>query len=347
MTDMVKLEDWLSCIPSKLTRKCYRAGIKKFELYYKQPIETLLNLSDEDLGHTIEKFYAYLSDNNVCQNTKRNVVNCTVQYLKYFGKNPKYRKSLGIYRTVQSTRDKKLLITDIQEMAKVSDLREQVILETWLLGLRISDASILDWQQFTQDEFILTTGKELITAHIFISPEFRELLNKYLNTLDKSNKFLFQSAKNLHLTTKHLDCILKSLAKRAGQQDWQRIHWHLTRKLVLRTSAELGLSLWSAKMIVGKAIPSADSTYLQGTELKTDAEKLQKVLRLFPINGNGKVGKLEELVLSLEKENAQLKQRIEILQEHFNEMKKQMADFEEFRNTVELKLNIKQKVKVD
>ena len=173
MSNEMKIDDWLSCIPSKQTRKCYRAGVKKFELYYKQPIESLLNLPDDELGHIIEKFYAYLSDNNVCQNTKRNVVNCTVQYLKYFDKNPKYRKSLGIYRSVASTRDKKLLIGDIQELAKVSDLREQVLLETLLLGLRISDVSVLEWSQFTQDEFMITTGKEQITAHIFISPEFR------------------------------------------------------------------------------------------------------------------------------------------------------------------------------
>jgi len=344
---MVKMEDWLGCVPSKQTRKCYRNGIKKFELFYQKPIETALTQTDEELGHLIEKFYAWLNDNNVPQNTKRNVVNTALQYFKYFGKNPKYRKALGIFRTVQSIRDKKMPITDIQEMGKVADLREQVILESWLLGLRISDASVLEWKPFMEDEFILTTRKEQINAHIFISPEFRELLNKYLNTLDKTNKYLFQSKKNEHLTVKHLDYILKALAKRAGLPDWQRIHWHLTRKLVLRTSAELGLSLWSAKMLVGKSIPSSDNTYLQGTELKADAEKLQKVLRLFPTNGNGKVGKLEELVISLEKENAQLKQRIEILQQHFGEMKKQMSDFEEFRNTVEAKLNIKQKVKIE
>lgn len=328
MSNEMKIDDWLSCIPSKQTRKCYKAGIKKFELYYKQPVESLLNLNDEELGHIIEKFYAYLTDNNVCQNTKRNVVNCTVQYLKYFGKNPKYRKALGIYKTVESTKDKKLLIGDIQELAKVSDLREQVLLETLLLGLRISDVSVLEWSQFTQDEFTITTRKEQVTAHIFISQEFRELLNLYLPALDKSNKYLFQSAKNLHLTTKHIDYTLKHLAKRAGLQDWERFHWHLGRKLVLRTSAELGLSMWSAKMIVGKSIPSSDSTYLHGTDLKEDFMKLSKVLTLKPSNGNGKVTKLEEVVNSLEKENSIFKTRIDLLQKNQTEQSKKLEEFE-------------------
>lgn len=320
MADMVKMDDWLGAIPSKQTRKCYRAGIKKFEEFYGKPIETLLTLNDEDSGHIIEKFYAWLTDQNRPQNSKRNLTNCAVQYLKYFGKNPKYRKSLGIYKTVESTKDKKLLIADVQELAKVSDLREQVLLETLLLGLRISDVSILEWQPFLEDEFTITTRKEQVTAHIFISAEFRELLDKYLNTLDKTNKFLFQSAKNQHLTTKHIDYTFKQLAKRAGFADYQRYHWHLGRKLVLRTSAELGLSMWSAKMIVGKSIPSSDSTYLQGTALKEDFIKLSKVLTLKPSNGNGKVTKLEEVINSMEKELFIYKTRVDLLQKSQNEI---------------------------
>ena len=337
---MVKVNDWLESIPSKQTRKCYKNGVKKFEEFYQKPIETALLLSDEECGHIIEKFYAWLTDKGAPQNTKRNVVNCAVQYLKYFGKNPKYRKALGIYRTVQSTKDKKLLISEVQELAKVSDLREQVLLETFLLGLRISDVSVLEWQSFTQDEFTLTTRKEQVTAFIFVSVEFRELLNKYINTLDKSNKFLFQSAKNEHLTTKHLDYTLKQLAKRAGFQDWTRFHWHLGRKLVLRTSAELGLSIWSAKMLTGKSIPSSDSTYLQGTELKADFDKLHKVLTLKPSNGNGKITNLETLVLSLEKENFELKQRVELLQKNFEGMQKMM-------DRIADKLGIKVEVEID
>ena len=35
MSNLMKIDDWLSAIPSKQTRKCYRAGIKKFEEFYK------------------------------------------------------------------------------------------------------------------------------------------------------------------------------------------------------------------------------------------------------------------------------------------------------------------------
>jgi len=50
---MQKMEDWLGEIPSPSTRKNYRHGIKKFEEWHREPIENLLNLSDEESGHIV------------------------------------------------------------------------------------------------------------------------------------------------------------------------------------------------------------------------------------------------------------------------------------------------------
>ena len=52
--DMARVEDWLSAIPSKFTRKTYKSGLKKFEQFYEEPVEKLLNLSDEETGHNSE-----------------------------------------------------------------------------------------------------------------------------------------------------------------------------------------------------------------------------------------------------------------------------------------------------
>ncbi len=95
--DMARIDDWSSAIPSKYTRKTYKSGIKKFEGFYRKPIEDLLNLSDEETGHIIEKFYAWLKEKHP-QNTCRNLVNCPIQYLKYFGKNPKYKQRISRYK---------------------------------------------------------------------------------------------------------------------------------------------------------------------------------------------------------------------------------------------------------
>jgi hypothetical protein len=89
---MARIDDWLSAIPSKYTRRIYKIGIKKFEEFYRKPIEDVLNLSDEETGHIIEKFYAWLEDRGHGQNTCRNLINSPLEYLKHFGKNPNYRK---------------------------------------------------------------------------------------------------------------------------------------------------------------------------------------------------------------------------------------------------------------
>jgi integrase len=109
-----------------------------------------------------------------------------------------------MYRTVATTRDHRTTISEIQEMAKTADLREQILLEVYLLGLRIGDVALLEWKIFDVQgdlpiPILINTMKEQIVARAFISEEFKDLLDKYLNTIDKNNKYLFQSARRGHL----------------------------------------------------------------------------------------------------------------------------------------------------
>jgi hypothetical protein len=134
--DMSLVESWLTTIPSQQTRKNYLNGIRKFENeFYKKPIESLLELSDEELGHIVERFYAWLKQAHP-QNTARNQTNTIIQYLKHHGKNPRYKRSLGIFHTVISTKDHLLTIDEIQKMAQFADLKEQCLLENFLAGSR-------------------------------------------------------------------------------------------------------------------------------------------------------------------------------------------------------------------
>lgn len=346
--DMGKMEDWLNSIPSHLTRKNYRLGVKKFEEYLKGPIEGLMGKDDTEIGHEIEKFNIWLKekglgDKGYSQNSARSLTNGALQYFHYFGKNPKISKGKRIFQMQMAVDEHKLTIGEVQEMAKVSDLREQVILEVFLLGLRISDAALLEWKQFQNDDFKLITKKEGVPAHIFISEEFRGLLTKYLPLLDQKNKYLLQSA-NEHLSVKHLDYLIHSLTKRAGLN--ANIHWHLGRKLFFTTGLELGIPNPNLKRMLGKANPQADETYYQNLDLKPNADQLHKVLKLFPItNGNGKVSHLEEIVMALEKENATLKERIEFLQSKLSKLTVDVEDLTKLVNDFIAIKPAKEKVK--
>jgi integrase len=279
-------------------------------------------IKSEESGKTIEKYYAWLREKGYVQNSCRNLVNSPIQFLKYFHTTVEYRKKLGMYRSVRTTRDHRLIISDVQEMAKVSDLREQILLEVLLLGLRIGDVVNLEWKTFDVNGELpipiqIITKKEQVEAQSFISSEFKELLDKYLLILDKKNPYLFQSKKG-NLTTKRIDSILKDLGNRAGIKTHGLFRWHIGRKLFLRTCAELGVSSWSSKLMCGKAIPESDDTYVHDAELRNDFIKVSKVLRLKPeVQGNGRI-------TDLQKENEELRNVMKVIAKFVSEeMRKQ------------------------
>jgi len=327
---MQKMEHWLGDIPSPQTRKNYRSGIASFEKYFGKPIEDLLKLNDEELGHEINKYYSWLKQSHP-QNTCRNQTNAVIQFLKHFGKNPKYKKSLGIYTTTLTTRDHMLTVDECREMWKIASLEEKVMVKTWMLGLRIGDACKLEWQQFNlktseePQEVLISTHKEGIAAHVFIDPEFQKLIEKQIANLDRSNKFLFQSEKGGHVKEKQLLRKLQSLQKKAGIDAKGKVFgWHLGRKLFLRTCAELGITSWNAQMMCGKAVDKSIATYINGVLLKNDAKKIHNVLKMEnQLNGNDKrVENLESALKNLETENMALKTRQDELQKQYIQMKK-------------------------
>jgi len=327
------MKDWLDEIPSPQTRKSYRAGIKRFEKYYQKPIEELLEQSDEQLGHQINKFYTHLKQSHP-QNTCRNITNSVLQYLRFYGKNPRYNRNIGIFNTTLTTRDHILVIDECREMWKIAGLTEKIMIKTWLLGLRISDACKLEKTKFSITpseepvELLIHTRKEGIVAHAFIDSEFQNLLQKYLPTLDQENKFLFQSEKGGNVKEKQMLRKLQSLQKRAGiDAKGQVFGWHIGRKLFLRTCAELGITSWNAQMMCGKSVEKSIAAYINGVQLKNDATKVYNVLKMEVSNGNGKVTRLEETVNALERENMTFKTRIDLMQKNLQTQESESAVF--------------------
>jgi integrase len=296
---MGKVEDFLETIPSKHTRKNYLNGIKKFEQWYGDSIVKLIK--SPEATKTVEKFYVALKQKHP-QNTCRNVTNAVIQFLKYFGTDVKPRKALGIYRTEVSTSDHRLTIDEVQRMASVANLKEQIILEVLLLGLRIGDAITLkvnDFKSRLEQEapipITIKARKEGTVYETFISQEFKELSQLYLPTV--KGEWLFPGIrKGSHAKDETLNITLKNLAKRAGIQLHGRLHWHCGRKLVMRTGAELGISPWIIKRMVGKSIPKSDDTYLSDMNLKEAFLKLSSVLKLKPNIANGRISNVERLV---------------------------------------------------
>lgn len=305
--DMAKVDDWLSGIPGKSTRKSYLSGVRLFEQFYGKPIEKILDESEKEAGRTVEKFFVWLKEKKYSQNSARNLTNAVIQFSKFFDLTPKYRKSIGIYTTVIATNEYPLNVTELQSMASVADLKEQIILEVFMLGLRVNDAAQLKWQLFDVGvtkapiQIDIMTEKEMQPAKSFISVEFQELLAKYLPTLKKENPYLLQSARKGHLDDESLNWTLKRLGERAGiNLRGMKLHWHIGRKMYLKIASSLGVNEWNCRMLVGKSVSADILTYLDGVALQNDFIKVSNVLRLKPINGT-RIGNVEQTVQLLEK----------------------------------------------
>lgn len=292
--EMSKVDDWLEGIPSKATRKSYLNGLKSFEKFYGKGVETLIG--DKNAGKAIEKFFSWMKEEKKHkQNTARVKANAVIQFLKYFDTPIKYRKSIGIYKTEIATGEHRLSVSELQEMGSVADLKEQVILEVFMLGLRVSDACRLEWRIFdVKDQeppvpVEIMTRKEGQPAKTFISEEFKGILEKYLPNINRENEYLLQSARKGHLDEESLNWVLKDLAKRANLKLRGSLHWHSGRKLFMRTASSLGVNQWNAKMMVGKSVSKDILTYVNGVNLAKDFLKVSRVLKLRPEKSNGRV----------------------------------------------------------
>ena len=234
---------------------------------------------------------------------------------------------MGIYRTENAIGEHKLTIDEVQRMATVADLKEQILLEMLLLGFRIGDVIRLKVSDFKRldliapIEFKIRATKEGTIYETFISDEFKERLKLYLPTIESD--WLFPGIrKGSHVKDETLNNLLRSLAERSGIKLYGRLHWHSGRKLVMRTGGELGISPWIVKKMVGKSIPRSDDAYLTDINLKTGFLELKKLLKLEARN-NGNVNavkqeldNLKNALTSVEKENLILKTRLNNLQDN-------------------------------
>jgi len=299
--EMSKVNDWLEGIPSKATRKSYLNGIKTFEKFYGKGVETLIG--KKDAGKVVEKFFSWMKETEgYKQNTARVKANAVIQFLKFHDTQVKYRKSIGIFNTEIAVGEHPLSVSELQEMGSVANLKEQVVLEVFMMGLRVSDAARLGWKLFDLGDQDAPVAIEILTrkkgqvAKTFISMEFKEILEKYLRTIDKDNNYLLQSARKGHLDEETLNWTLKDLAKRASLKLRGNLHWHCGRKLFMRTAASLGVNQWNARMMVGKAVSKDILTYVNGVNLAKDFLKVSNVLRLKGAKANGRVTDIEETV---------------------------------------------------
>jgi len=153
------------------------------------------------------------------------------------------------------------------------------------------------------------------------------------------------------ITDDTVDNILNALAEKARIKvpKGQRLTCHCFRKMFLSYSIESGIGLTAGKLMCGKAVPKADSTYIHNARLKKSFLQLQKMLRVTDVStyaaGTDLAEHMERAIETLQKDlvgyktsldvsvkkTAELEKNIEQLE---NVMKEQEGDLVFLRNTV-------------
>lgn len=294
------MTEFLESLVSEKTRRSYRFAIATFESWYKKSVGDLLK--EEDPGKVLEKYWVWLK-NNYSGNTPRGKFNPVIQYCKFNNVVPKIKKSLHVNKQIASTRDHVLTVLEARKMYEVASLEEKVMLKVWMLGLRVRDATLLEWRDFdfgepTEElmEVRIITKKEETPAFLFIDREFQTLLQQYILTLDQSNKFLLQSNKGEGYSEKQLVRKLQTLRDRAGIKTNKVFGWHIARDLRLTTGTNLGLNHWCPKLMVGKSVGPSIWAYISPVDLRSQAEILSRALRMEPerTESNGRVNSLQD-----------------------------------------------------
>jgi integrase len=297
---MYDMTEFLESLVSPQTRRSYKFALATFEAWYKKPIKDLL--SEPELTRLLEKYWVYLKE-TYSGNTPRSKFNPVLQYVKFNGLDPKIRKSLHVHKQIVSVNDHVLSMVEVRKMYGVSSLEEKIMLKTWMLGLRIRDASLLEWKDFDFEELTdelkevrITTKKEETPAYLFIDKEFQALLKQYLPTIDNKNKFLLQSNKGGRYSEKQLLRKLQALRDRAGIKTSKTFGWHIGRDLVLTTGTNLGLQHWGLLIMVGKSTGVSIWDYISHATLTSDAGILRRALQMEveQVGSNGAHKKMEE-----------------------------------------------------
>jgi integrase len=300
----LSLQEFLDSVQNPNTKKGYRHGIKKFCEWYGKSAEEILEIRKDDLTQRtgenlieyknrasrftkeIEKFHSYLTSQGYSTNSSRNLTIGIRQLFRFYQMPVRIRAGSKVTNTVKTSKSFPLRIEHVRKMFKVADLRERVILSMATdLGLRISDFIKLkkdDLPPLNQEPpipFDVTTNKEEIIAHGFLSQETVDLLKVYLPTLKRKNgnPYLFPSNGKSHISDEWLNRLLQRLVEKSKiAMNGKSLTFHCFRKMLLSAAIDSGIGLTAGKKLCGKAIAQSDDTYLTTVNLQKKFIQLKK-----------------------------------------------------------------------
>lgn len=318
--DMGLEEEWLSQILGQSTKNGYSKGLHYFlEFLGLNKAEELKDLAKAEL-RVIQFFQWLQKEKDLNQNSARARVVPVQSFFSYIKKPLNLKHKLpNISIRIEAWRPS---LSDIQKIYKLGDLP----VKAWVslsrdCPARMSDLLKITPEQIQAGEFLVKSQKENVVGKVYISD---------------ATKALFTQLKEAHIelpsSQRGIDKMMTVACKMAGFD--KRINQHLFRKIWISQAINLGLNETIVKILSFKSVDPSMLTYmLDRNDLKDSWQKVVDSMPLEPVNGNGKVSKLEEVVTALEKENFLLKTRVDLMQKDVQTLKKNMEGLYHIKGT--------------
>ena len=297
-------------------------------------------------------------------NTRRTSTLGLLQIFRYYNMGLTLRNGSPISQTVISTGDFVLMPEHVRAMFHVAkDLRSKLLVSLgndvgWRIGdvLSILRSELPNLEQEPPIEWVRVTTKEKQVSKTCLSQTTVLLLKEYL-TLPSKNPFLFGSNGKNHIDEETVNNRLRDLARESGIEIGNmRLTWHCFRDMIISQAKNLGIDPDIVRVMTGKSVNKAMLPYLRGIDVKTAFLKLQKFLGITTIIEESetnikKIDALETALVELEKENKNLKTRIDVLQSRLDSnestMNRAIGEFEDRLVWLENKAKKKEKVPIN
>jgi len=319
------LNEWLSTWYTKdSTRNMQKRHFENFLKWCKKtPSQLVAEFSQKSARDLILKFQNYLKNEIVLERGARkgeiglsdNATRSMVNAVRAFYSS-QCQTVTGLRKKILSAKKAKgehaFSLSDLQKIWHVSDTRDKAIISVGCsLGWEAS--AFLNMERPFFENLVKRARSEDLDFIAFdflrektgaeqygiLTPCALDSLERWLTHADSQRKKGLWNG----LTSDGLNKILKRLTKEASIQTIGRVRWHLLRKWLMSTLARNGLNEWQVKIILGKAIPTTDLTYLQN--IKEDS--LEAYKRAYPLamslvsysNSNAKEESMKQLTLRL------------------------------------------------
>ena len=290
MTD--PMQEWLSEYPKESTRG---VQARRFKLYLewtgKTPQQLVDEFANKKARSQILKFQNYLlneyqavdkhgkpkAKKGLSQNTAKGIIGAVRAFYTSQCQTVRGLKGKIVKTTLPVQKEHIFSTTDLKKMWHVADTRGKAILAcATSLGWEVSairgmkrdffEALVKrarsEGQDFIMFEDIRAKEGEIRLG--ILNPIAIDSLERWLEkTRDSPSKWLWSNGNGGRITDDTFNNIVKNLVDEANIVTIGKIRFHLIRKWLMGALTSAGLGEFETKIIMGKAIPASDRTYLQ------------------------------------------------------------------------------------